>query len=216
MVSVSRDTGVSSTRTRGPYGLEVEPNRALYATVFLFMWRDRSRRATVAAVRGWRTGTGCERRTAAGRGRAHRQARAPPQLSVELSAVPVPAVVLCDCRRRDSRYSQCVIASPSVRYNHVNRATEVTSWSRSGVVKSSGSYAPVESILSRTDSMRAVTIRREDVERESDRSRSLLLSIHAEASSARRALSSGLSPLFPTPISYRSPCLSPISHARQV
>jgi hypothetical protein len=75
-------------------------------------------------------------------------------------------------------------------YNHVNRATELRPWSRSGVVKSSGSYAPVESILNRTDSMRAVTIRREDVERESDRSRSLLLSIHAEASSARRALTS--------------------------
>ena len=93
-------------------------------------------------------------------------------------------------------------------YNHVKvgRQSYV-------VVKSLRILPPVESILSRTDSMRAVTIRREDVERESDRSRSLLLSIHAEASSARRALSSGLSPLFPTPISYRSPCLSPISHA---
>ena len=62
----------------------------------------------------------------------------------------------------------------------------VTSWSNP-----SGSYAPVESILilSRTDSMRAVTIRREDVARVGPQ-RSLLISIHAEASSARRALTS--------------------------
>ncbi len=34
-LSVSRDTGVSSTRTRGPYGLEVEPNRALRYSIYV-------------------------------------------------------------------------------------------------------------------------------------------------------------------------------------
>ena len=69
-------------------------------------------------------------------------------------------------------------------YNHVNRATEL----RRGQIPPDPN-APVESILSRTDSMRAVTIRREDVARVGPQ-RSLLISIHAEASSARRALTS--------------------------
>lgn len=57
-LSVSRDTGVSSTRTRGPYGLEVRNPAVPYATVF--MWS------------GWpRAGTG-----------------RPEQLSRIISAVP--------------------------------------------------------------------------------------------------------------------------------
>jgi hypothetical protein len=87
-------------------------------------------------------------------------------------------------------------------YNHVNRATEL----RRGQIPS-GSYAPVESIL--VERIRCVRLRSDErTWRESDRS-----AVCSSQSTPKHRPHGGLSPLFPTPISYRSPCLSPISHA---
>ena len=100
-------------------------------------------------------------------------------------------------------------------YNHVNRAKELRRGTKLQI--------PPDPTLQSSAILRAESngfdacgydpTRGRGASRSVGPQRSLLLSIHAEASSARRNWHGGLSPLFPTPISYRSPCLSPISHA---
>jgi len=100
-------------------------------------------------------------------------------------------------------------------YNHVNRAKELRRGTKLQI--------PPDPTLQSSAILRAESngfdacgydpTRGRGASRSVGPQRSLLLSIHAEASSARRNWHGGFSPLFPTPISYRSPCLSPISHA---